>query len=127
MTRHFVTFYSPGTFFAESTTKPIKSWDVELAKKMADDITERYDAKPYGFRFETHSRGKNDLNAKITKTSGTYYLSGTVETLAQVKARATEADQILVRNMEGNGWKRIITSNTPWRWSQPLYPEDVVL
>jgi len=24
--KHFVTFYSPGTFVAETTEKPIKSW-----------------------------------------------------------------------------------------------------
>jgi hypothetical protein len=35
MKKNFVIFYSPGTFFAEDTTEPIDSWDVEKAKKMA--------------------------------------------------------------------------------------------
>jgi hypothetical protein len=35
--QHFVTFYSPGTFFAETSEKPIDSWDVEKAKDEAED------------------------------------------------------------------------------------------
>ena len=36
MKKHFVTFFSPGTFIAESTTKPIESWNIEEAKEMAE-------------------------------------------------------------------------------------------
>lgn len=30
MEAHFVTFFSPGTFVAEDTTKPIDSWNLPL-------------------------------------------------------------------------------------------------
>jgi hypothetical protein len=130
MKKDFVTFYSPGTFFAEETTKPIDSWDVEKAKKMAKAVTERYNATPYGFRFTTRSREEKDLDSEVTKISGMYYLSGKVETLKQVKARATEKDHILISNMECNKWKRIV-SNAPgskgWHFCQPLEEGDVVL
>lgn len=124
---HFVTFYSPGTFVAETSTKPIASWDVDAAKEMARDIKERHSAVPYGFRFLTRSRGPEDLDSSVTAESPLYYLGGTVETLAQVKARATERDTILIANMEGNGHDRIITNTNSWRWTQPLKPTDVVL
>lgn len=127
MKKHFVTFYSPGTFVAEDTTMPIDSWDVEAAKQIAHDIRERYNAKPYGFRFTTRTRGDNDLDSKVSKTSPMYFLGGKVETLAEVEARATDKEQILLSNMRGNGYKRIITNDNSWRWTQPLNDDDVVL
>lgn len=127
MEKHFVTFYSPGTFVSEETTKPIDSWDIEAAKAMASAVTERYSAKPYGFKFSTRSRGLEDLDSKTTKTSPMYYLGGKVETLAEVRARATDADRILISNMEGNGWNRIITNTNSWKFTAPLRADDVVL
>ncbi len=124
---HFVTFFSPGTFVAETTTKAVTSWDIEQAKAMARAIQERHGAVPYGFQFSTRTRGDEDLDSHVAKKSPMYYLGGTVETLAQLKARATEKDEILVRNMEGNRWERIITNDNSWRWTQPLQPTDVVL
>lgn len=98
-----------------------------MARKMAATIRERLNARPYGFRFSTRSRGDKDLDSKATAESNLYYLGGVVETLAEVKARATADDAILISNMECNGWERIITTNTPWRWTQPLLDTDVVL
>ena len=127
MKKHFVTFYSPGTFFAEKSEKPISSWDIEKAKEMAKGIKERYGSTPYGFRFSTRERKDDELDSKVAKTSGMYYLGGKVETLAQVKKRATDKDSILISNMECNGWKKIITNDNSWRISQPLEKGDVVL
>jgi hypothetical protein len=128
MEKHFVTFYSPGTFVAEESSTPMDSWDVDAAKKAATKIKERHGAVPYGFRFTTRSRGEEDLDSKVTKTSPFYFLGGRVETLAQVKARATSNDSILVSNMECNKFKRIITnSNSGWSWTQPLEDTDIVL
>ena len=125
--RHFVTFYSPGTFVAEQTEKPIDSWDVARAIEMSRGIVERYDARPFGFRFSTRSRGTDDLDSKVTATSRMYYLGGKVETLEEVKARATDKDRILIANREGNGWNRVVTNDTPWRSTHPLEGDDVVL
>lgn len=126
---HFVTFFSPGTFVAETTEKPIPSWDIEEAKAVARNIKERYDACPYGFQFTTRSREDNELDSRVSATSPMYYLGGTVETLEQVKARGTavDGDRILIANMECNGYDRIITNNNSWRWTQPLRATDVVL
>lgn len=127
MEKHFVTFFSPGSFVAETSTEPIESWDVDAAQQMARDIVERYRASPYGFQFSTRTRGPKDLDSQVTARSPMYYLGGRVETLAEVKARATEQDRILVANMEGNGYERIVTNNNSWRWTQPLRDGDVVL
>lgn len=72
MRKHFVTFYSPGTFVAEETELPIDAWDIDKAVKMAHKIVERYEARPYGFRFSTRVRGPNDLDSHREKTSGLY-------------------------------------------------------
>ena len=127
MERHFVTFYSPGTFMAEDTTRPIDSWDVEAAKEMARNIKERYDATPYGFRFTTRGRTDEELDSKVIATSPMYYLGGRVRTLAEVKAEKNPDEEILVRNMECNGYDRVITNDNSWRWTQPLQGDDVVL
>jgi len=65
--KHFVTFYSPGTFVSEESSLPIDAWDVDKAKEMAHDVVERYGATPYGFRFTTRSRGDADLDSKIAR------------------------------------------------------------
>jgi len=127
MEHHFVTFYSPGTFLAEETTKPIASWNVKLAMRMARKVVERYNATPYGFQFSTRARKANELDSRVVKTSGMYFLGGKVETLAEVKARATDKDRILIANMEGNGWNRIVTNDNSWRSCQPLTDKDIVL
>jgi hypothetical protein len=127
MEKHFVEFLSPGAFVAESTTKPISSWDIEAAVLMASEITERYNAKPYGFRFITRARSDDDLDSRVTAKSGIHYLGGKVMTLDQVKARNDPNDRILISNMEGNGWDRIVTNDNSWRWTQPLMKDDVVL
>ena len=127
MKQHFVTFYSPGTFLAEDTTKPIISWDVDVAVKMARKITERYNATPYGFCFATRTRTAKDLDSKETARSGMYFLGGTVRTLAEVKAANDPDEKILLRNMEGNHYERVITNCNSWKWTQPLKKGDVVL
>jgi len=127
MNKHFVTFYSPGTFVAEATTRPIESWDIEAAKEMAHDITERYSATPYGFRFTTRARGVDDLDSHVAETSPMYYLGGRIETVEQVRARAKDDERILLSNMECNGWDRIVVNDNSWRWTQPLEAGDVVL
>lgn len=46
MKAHFVHFRSPGTFFAEESTRPIESWDTDKAVEMAREIKERHGARP---------------------------------------------------------------------------------
>lgn len=127
MRRHFVTFYSPGTFVAETTVRPIDAWDVEAAKQMAGEIVERYNAKPYAFQFSTRNRTDDDLDSKVVAKSQTYYLKGKIETLAEIVARNDPQESTLRMNMRNNGIERVVVCHTPYKWTQPLRDGDVVL
>lgn len=127
MHRHFVTFFSPGTFVHEETSEAIESWDVEQAVTMAHAIVERHGARPFAFQFSTRSRGDNDLDSKTTKRSPLYYLGGRIETLAEVEARNDPKEAILLSNMRGNGWDHIIVNDNSWRIRQPFRKDDVLL
>lgn len=127
MKKHFVEFLSPGTFVSEITTREISSWDVAQALILARDIRERYSARPYGFRFLTRERSDTDLDSQVTRRSGTYFLGGTVLTLAEIQARSDPRDRILISNMQRNGWDRVIENNNSWKITLPLNPEDQIL
>lgn len=127
MKQHFVTFYSPGTFVAEQSTQPIKSWDPILAKSMADNVKERYAATPYGFQFTTRERGPDDLDSDISDRSPMYYINCEVQTLEEIESRNNPKDKTLIRNMKGNGWDRVVVTTRGWKWTQPLEPDDIVL
>lgn len=126
MKKHFVHFLSPGTFFHEETSKEIESWNVSKAKALADDIVERYNSKPFAFYFTTRSRKNRDLDSKEIKRSGRYYLGGRVLTLEEVK-RLMPNENVLISNMENNGWGRIVINTNSWKITQPLEEDDVVI
>lgn len=127
MEKHFVTFYSPGTFVSETSEKPIDAWDVEVAVLMAAEIKERHGAKPYGFRFSTRTRTDDQLDSWVSATSGMYYLGGRVETRAEVEARNDPKEEILRFNMRANDIDRIIINDNSWRFTAALDEGDVVL
>lgn len=127
MTKHYVHFLSPGTFFSEETTREISKWDVDEAIKLAVKIVERHGARPYGFQFSTRERGPKDFNSKETKRSGTYYLGGKVETLAEVEARNDPEEHILRSNMRGNGYDKIVVNTNSYKSTTPLLKGDKVL
>lgn len=127
MKKHFVIFCSPGTLTAETSEKSIKSWNVDDAIKMSLEITERHGATPYGFYFITRERKSKDLDSKVVKNSGMYYLGGKIETLEEIKAKNNPEDKILISNMECNGYKKIVTNYNSYKWTQPLFDGDIVL
>lgn len=124
---HFVTFVSPGTFVHEETTRPIDRWDINAALKMAREIKERHSATPFAFRFSTRRREDSDLDSRVVKQSGRYYLGGTVLTLDEIKARNDPKDAVLISNMECNKWGRVIENCNSWKVTQPLEDDDTVL
>lgn len=124
--KHFVTFYSPGTLFPETTTEEIDSWNVQKATEMAIGITERHNAKPYSFVFTT-KRNDGELDSKEVARSCNYFLGGKILTLADIKARGDKEDNILIGNMERNGIEKVVENTNSWKATLPLEPDDIVL
>lgn len=127
MNKNFVVFCSPGTFFDETSEYPIEDWDIKEAIKISKKVTERYNAKPYGFYFITKSRNNDDLDSHVSNKSNMYYLGGKIETLSEVKARATKNDKILIDNMICNHWDKIITNTNSWKITKPFLEGDILL
>ena len=134
--KHYVVFYSPGTFFAEISQREISEWDTRKAMVLAAEVRERHDARPYGFRFETRivaddvpdgEGGTMPSTSKTVEKSGMHYINGKVETLEQVKACATKDDDILVGNIERNGYKKLVTTANGYGWTQPYEPGQCVV
>lgn len=123
--KHYVTFLSPGSFVAETSTREIDSWDVDVAVRMVTGITERYHATPYGFYFTTRTRGEHDFEPEETARSGMYYIGCEVKTVADLEG--DPANDILLSNMRSNGWDEVVQTTNGWRWTQPLETGDVVL
>ena len=127
MEKHFIQFYSPGTFVSETDTQEIDSWDTQAATNMARSIHQRHGATPYGFRFITKSRGEQDLDSKVINSSGMYYLGGKIRTYEEVVSDNLPDENILRDNMKWNNFKRIIVNTNSWKFTAPLYDEDIVL
>lgn len=127
MEKHFVTFFNPGTFVPETTTKPIEKWDADKAVEMARGIVERYNAKPYGFQFSTRGRSDKDLDSKVIKSSGIYYLGGRIETKSEVFARNDPKEDILRSNMDCNGIDKLIVNNNSWLFMGAFKDGDTLL
>lgn len=127
MIKHYVTFMSPGMFLAEMTTQEIVEWDLREAVERAQSVKERHGAIPYGFYFTTKERGPDDFEPKLTKTSGTYYINGKVETLEEIEARRDPSDAILVSNMRCNHWPRVVRTQNGYGWAQPMGDDDHIV
>ena len=56
-----------------------------------------------------------------------YFLGGKILTLQDVIDRNDPEDRILISNMRGNKWDRVIVNDNSWRITQPLEEGDVVL
>lgn len=123
MQKHFVTFYSPGSFVSESTSKEIDAWSVDLAVRMAKDIKERHGATPYGFNFKT--RESDGWSPKTVKESGMYYLGGKLLRLIDIPD--TKENSILRDNMRFNNYDYVIENTNSWKITLPFYKDKDTL
>lgn len=125
MKKHFVEFFSPGTFVSERTRKEISSWSVELAVSMVGNISERHGATPYGFQFLTME--SNGWEPEEVSRSGMHWLGGKVFTLKNIEDRNNPEDYVLISNMKNNGFDRIIENNNSWKFTGFFGDDDVLL
>lgn len=127
MEKHFVKFFSPGTFVQEETEKEIDSWDVEIAKEMSKTIIERYESHPFAFQFITRGRSDTELNSKVINKSGLYYINGIVKTLQDIDAENDPKNETLLWNMRVNKYNKVVTTTSPWKWTSVFNDEDYVV
>lgn len=123
MQKHYVIFYSPGSFVSESTSKEIDAWSVDLAVRMAKDIKERHGATPYGFSFKT--RESDGWSPKTVKESGMYYLGGKLLRLIDIPD--TKENSILRDNMRFNNYDYVIENTNSWKITLPFYKDKDTL
>lgn len=133
-TKHFVEFFSPGTFVSESSRREIPSWDILTAVEMANGIKERHNAKPYGFRFSTclvcdpipdGRGGTMKVESKQTAQSEMHYLGGVVKKYDDIPESSETS--ILRSNMSGNGYPLVIENNNSWRFTTYFEGRDCIV
>lgn len=105
LTKNFVQFFRPGFMFSEEETVPIKSWDINEALKI---IKNKNMKNIYGFRFLTRGREDDELDSRIIKRSGIYYLKGHVQSLKDIEDEHNPENRILIDNMKCNLWTHAI-------------------
>ena len=136
MRKHQVRFYSPGTLFSESSVHDIDGWDTAKAVEMAERILERYNAKPYGFVFETllvaddvpdGEGGTLRVESKRVAQSGVHFLGGKLETYDDVVARNDDKENILRSNMRGNEQWIVCINTNSWRSTMPFDENDCIV
>lgn len=131
--KHFVEYLSPGTFFSETSSFPIDSWSTVVAVAMASTVTERYNAKPYGFRFSTteytlavdDDGNQHFVQPKEIAKSGIYYVTGKIVRYDEYPEN--KENHILRSNMFGNNWPFMVENNNSWKCVQPFEPNDSVV
>ena len=118
MTKTFVEFLYPGSFFSESKIE-------EVSSRNQVSIPEG----SYGYRFfdQTHQEVDGEvLIGKKKNYSGVTY-KGDVYTLDKIKKKFGDDEKyhILISNCEINNWNRVVrTCRGNW---QPLEENDVVM
>lgn len=136
MRKHQVRFYSPGTLFSESSIYDIESWDTAKAVELSEKVMERYNAKPYGFVFETllvhddvpdGEGGTLKVESKRVAQSGVHFLGGKLETYDDVVARNDEKENILRSNMRGNEQWIVCINTNSWRSTMPFDEKDCIV
>lgn len=132
--KHYVIFNSPGTMFAEQSSREIDSWSPELACRLAKETNERHGAKPYGFRFETRlvadpvsdgQGGTLDVQPKTVAKSGMYFITGKILRLDEIPE--TQENSILRSNMRSNGYPVVIENTNSWKSTNPFESGDFLV
>lgn len=129
----FVEFFSPGSFYSESSVRPCRHGDITHALEMARGIKERYNASPYGFRFYTTERemvvdgdgNKAEKSSKDINRSGMHYITGTLMRFDEIPE--TDETNILRSNMRCNDCPYCIENRNSWRFTGEFGVNDCIV
>jgi len=120
----YVEFMYPGIMVSESSSKPVDNRDTENIEPSKG---------VYAFRFydrlEAEIDGETVMGEK-KNYSGFYYLNGKVVTIADLEENARPSDRILISNMRGNKWAKVIMMDNgqafPWKEDDVLWEKRFV-
>jgi hypothetical protein len=134
--KHYVTFYSPGSFCDEMREVEIHGWSPPLAVELSRKVVERYGSRPYGFSFCTKIvsdkipdgfGGELSVEPKTVEKSGMYYVNGKMKTIEDVKAENDPGNRILIANMESNGWSCVVETNNGFKHTSVFNNGDQIV
>ena len=124
-TKYYAEFLFPGLLFSESEHIELKSHNPnEALKKMPESAFafELYDIETRQGILENGEHIKND---KTVNQSGRFYPGGVLLTLEEIKSMDDKNHNILISNMEGNGWNTVVKTRAGNY--QPIEKHDVIL
>ena len=114
-TKHYATFWCPGSFVAESYSRDMPTPDPRKVE---------WPDNAYAFRLFKRDDvvdGAARYEGRPEQIGPTYYHPDSYIQSLQEARTNPKATPILISNMEGNGWKQIIW--TRWNtWPQPFDP-----
>lgn len=99
-------------FFHETTSRDVASRDVGAA--LQECPKGHYGFRFYDIEYQIAKRDDGsevEVDHKQVNRSGTYFINGTVYDEAGVKEHVSD-NSILLSNMEGNGWSRVVRTKT---------------
>ena len=131
----FAHFFSPGTLFAETTLRPLETGTLEEAVTVAKSITERYNARPYGFDLVTMlvaepvddgEGGKMEVPPKEVERTGRHFLGGDIVLYEEAVSEAGEGS-IWATNMRGNRDPICVVITNGFKSTQVFREKDCIV
>jgi len=116
--RTYIEFFLPGLVLSDTDA-------IEVTPKTLANLPVPKNAFAFCYYhiLETEAPDGTVLKSDRLGVSGRYYIGGRVLTLADVK-QEMPGERILIDNMEGNGWDRVI--QTPLGNFQPFLSQDMI-
>lgn len=111
----YVNIMSTGTFFTEQDKIKVKDKNLKNILKKVKTITQRHNAKPFGFRFED-GNGEN--------ASGIYYITGKVLKYDDIP---DDLPGFLKSNMRCNNWPICIENTNSYKFTCQFEPKDKII
>ena len=128
-------YFSPGTFFAETSSRDLEDGSLEEAVALAAGISERHGALPYAFDIVTYlvaepiddgQGGTMDVPPKEIGRDGRYYIGGELVRYEESVAREV-ASSIWAKNMKCNGNPVCIQNTNSYKSTQIFREQDAIL
>ena len=121
-----VTFYTPGSFMPNESTKEVPGLDTEQIAAMAPKNAYSFIVQEFSEKTTTVD-GEDFSKKEAVGEPQRFYLGGDLYTVDELKEKfaGDHSKETLIANFEGNDWPKAILCRTG-NW-QPFYDDDVLL